>query len=283
MQTNSVEDQNLATPDLSAKEAREADKRVAVTAHVVHEAIRIQGDEELGRPAWALAWSGLAAGLSMSFSLIAQGLIRSCLPDTPWRTLLTSFGYTFGYLIVIIARQQLFTENTLTAVIPVLARRNWETLLRMLRLWTIVLIANLVGAHLAAWAIADTPVFSSQAQQAFAQVGREAAATGPGAAILKGIFAGWLIALVVWMIAATRGGHIAITVILIYFVGLAQFTHVIAGSIDVLFLVLTGTHAWMDWLVRYLLPTLLGNVIGGVSLVALLNHAQVVAGHAPGD
>lgn len=271
---------SIHTPDLSAKEAREADKRVAVTAQVVHEAIRIQGDEELARPATALAWSGFAAGLSMSFSLIAEGLLRSLLPNAPWSWLLVSLGYPFGYLIVIIARQQLFTENTLTAVIPALARRDLHTFRRMLRLWGVVLAANLVGAHAAAWVVGHAHMFPADVQQAFFEIGRRAGAVTPGVAIVKGVFAGWLIALVVWMLASARGDHLAIILILTYFVGLGAFTHVIAGSIEILYLVLTGAWAWSHWAIFYFLPTLLGNVLGGVSLVSLLNHAQVVSGQS---
>jgi formate/nitrite transporter FocA (FNT family) len=276
----SAESEELATPELTAKEIREAEKRVAVTAHVVHEAIRKQGEEELDRPASALAWSGFAAGLTMSFSLIAEGLIRVHLPQTQWRPLLVSLGYPFGYLIVIIGRQQLFTENTLTAVIPLLARRNLETGLRMLRLWSIVLIANLAGAHLAAWTLSNTHLFSSDVQSAFFDIGQRASAVAPGVAILRGVFAGWLIAMVVWMMASSRGSAIALIIILIYFVGLGGFTHVIAGSIEVLYLVMAGSHGWGAWLVDYLLPTLLGNILGGVALVSVLNHAQVVSGRS---
>jgi len=181
---------------------------------------------------------------------------------------------------VIIGRQQLFTENTLTAVIPVLARRDLATLLSMLRLWGVVLLANLVGAHLAAWTAGNTHIFPPEVQQAFVQIGERAADVTPGLAILKGIFAGWLIAMVVWMLASVSSGQVAIIVILTYFVGLGQFTHVIAGSVEVLYLVLTGARSWSDWAIFYFLPTLLGNILGGVSLVSLLNHAQVVSGRS---
>src|SRR5918912_1379486 len=67
----------------------EAEERTAVPAKVVHEAIRAEGEEELRRPSSALAWSGLAAGLSMGFSLVAEALLRAHLPDEPWRPLLS--------------------------------------------------------------------------------------------------------------------------------------------------------------------------------------------------
>src|SRR5438105_2922840 len=121
-------------PELSEEEHHDARERTSVTAYVVHEAIRLDGEEELRRSSSALAWSGLAAGLSMGFSLVGEGVLRSYLPDAPWRPVLAKFGYSLGFLIVILGRQQLFTENTLTAILPLLARRNVATLWQVLRL-----------------------------------------------------------------------------------------------------------------------------------------------------
>ncbi len=191
--------------------------------------------------------------------------------------LIAKFGYSFGFLIVIIGRQQLFTENTLTAVLPV-ARRNWMALMRMLRLWAIVLAANLLGAHIVAWVLGNTGVFTPQMQHVFAQIAQESYSVTVGQAILRGIFAGWPIATLVWMRAALDSGQIPLIVLMTYLVAIGGFTHIIAGSIEVLFLVMTGALPWSDWLIHYMLPVLLGNTIGGVSLVAVFNHAQVVAG-----
>jgi len=271
-------EEDLATPELTAREKEEAAQRTSVKANVVHEAIRLDGDIELDRSFSALASSGLAAGLSMGFSFIAEALLRSHLPDAPWRPLVAKFGYSFGFLIVIIGRQQLFTENTLTAVIPVLTRRTWSSFYRMLRLWLIVLIANMVGAHIVAWVLGNTSAFSPHIQDTFAKIARETIAVTPSQAILRGIFAGWLIATLVWMKAAIDSGQIPLIVIMTYFVALGSFTHIIAGSIEALFLVTTGVIPWTAFAMGYMLPTLLGNCLGGVSLVAVLNHAQVVAG-----
>ena len=125
-----------AVPPLSEQQVRDAESRTSVSAAVVHEAIRQDGDEELQRPMSALAWSGLAAGMSMGFSFLAEGLIRTFLPDAPWRPLLVNLGYPVGFLIVVIGRQQLFTENTLTAIIPLLARRRLSTFVSVMPFWS---------------------------------------------------------------------------------------------------------------------------------------------------
>src|SRR5690242_10257459 len=89
------------TPALRETEHRQAEERMAPRAAVVYEAIRKEGEDELTRPTSALAWSGVAAGLSMGFSLVAMGLLRAHLPDAPWRPLISSLGYSVGFLIVI--------------------------------------------------------------------------------------------------------------------------------------------------------------------------------------
>ena len=105
------------------------EERLAIGANVVYETIRREGEEELRRAVSALAWSGLAAGLSMGFSFIAEGLLVAHLPDSPWRPLLSKAGYCIGFLIVILGRQQLFTENTLTVILPLLLHKDMKTLL----------------------------------------------------------------------------------------------------------------------------------------------------------
>lgn len=270
-----------AMPPLTERQAQEAEDRTSVSALVVHEAIRKDGDEELRRPVSALAWSGLAAGLSMGFSFVAEALFRTYTPETPWRPMITNLGYPLGFLIVIVGRQQLFTENTLTAIIPLLARRNLATLWQVLRLWAVVLAANITGAHIFAWVIGNTPVIHPRFHAALNQLAMEAADVSFGNAILRGIFAGWLIAMVVWMLAATDSNRIPIIILMTYIVGLAGLTHVVAGSVEALFLVMTGAKTWLSYCGGYMIPTLIGNVLGGVALVSALNHAQVIAGTPP--
>ena len=111
-----------------------------------------------GAPRTSLWWSGVAAGLSISFSLLAQAILRTHLPDAPWQPLLTSFGYCVGFIMAVLSRQQLFTESTITAVLPVVAEFTWKNIGSMARLWAIVLAANLAGTLFAALFCTYTPV-----------------------------------------------------------------------------------------------------------------------------
>jgi formate/nitrite transporter FocA (FNT family) len=179
---------------------------------------------------------------------------------------------------VVLGRQQLFTENTLTAILPLLdSKRKLETLGRVARLWAVVLFANILGATIFAYAAAHTPIFSDEVKAAFLSIGKEAIEPGFGTIVLRGIAAGWLIALMVWLMPGADETRLFVVMIVTYAVGIGSFSHIVAGSVEVLYVVANGDLSWLQYLGGYLLPVFIGNVIGGVSLVAILNYGQVVA------
>ncbi|HJW95464.1 MAG TPA: formate/nitrite transporter family protein [Thermoanaerobaculia bacterium] len=262
---------------------QEAEERSAPTGAVVYHAICSEGESELERPSSALAWSALAAGMSMSMSFVAQALVHASLPETIWRPLIVAAAYPVGFIIVILGRQQLFTENTLTVILPLLSRRNGHTLVNVARLWAIVLAANVTGVLLAAWVLARTNVVMDDVFTSMKVLAHEGHAVPKATVFLRGIFAGWLIALTVWLLPYAETARVWVIGLLTYVVGLAHFSHVIAGAAEAGFLVIIGDSTWLEFLLGFLLPALAGNIVGGVLLVALLNHAQVVAGGEGSD
>jgi formate/nitrite transporter FocA (FNT family) len=215
----------------------------------------------------------------MGFSLVAAGVLRSLLPGAPWRPLIENLGYTVGFLIVILGRQQLFTENTLTVILPLLdAPDKRMVLLKVARLWAIVLLANLAGAFIFAFAVAHTDAFGLDVRHAFTAIGSRAVdAGGFGTIVVRAIFAGWMIALMVWLLPGAEQSRPLVIVVITYIVGLAGFSHIVAGSVDALYLVAIGNLSFGAYAFGFALPVFIGNVIGGVALVALLNYGQVVA------
>lgn len=119
--------------DLSEKQKHEVADQSRPNAALIHETIRAEGESELNRGSWALVWSALSAGLSIGFFLVVQGELYSRLPAGSVRDVISPFGYTIGFLIVIVGRQQLFTENTLTPVLALFHNRDASTLLRVLQ------------------------------------------------------------------------------------------------------------------------------------------------------
>jgi formate/nitrite transporter FocA (FNT family) len=265
------------TPELSEEEIEKAEQETPLNADITYEVIRRRGEEELSRPSAALFFSGLAAGLSMGFSLLAEGFLATYLPDAEWTPLVSKLGYSVGFLMITMGNQQLFTENTLTAIIPLLARRTRTALVNVARLWVVVLLANLLGAVIFAWGLVETSVLDVAFHEPMREIAIHAAAGAPVQLVLQGIFAGWLIALMVWMLPATRQ-KLPVIVLMTYLIGLGGFPHIIAGSIEVLYAVAQGDVGLGHYLLVWAPATLLGNIIGGVALVSALNYAQVFAG-----
>ncbi len=257
----------------------EVERRVRPPVQVVHEVIRQEGEFELERPSSALAWSGFAAGLSMGFCLVAEGLLKSHLPDTSWAPLISKLGYSLGFIIVILGRQQLFTENTILVIIPLLTKPSLETFKNVVRLWVIVLVTNLLGVLLFVAVVGHTEAFSPEAKKAFLDIGYASMSHGFLTTLIKGIFGGWLIALIIWLLPMAETAEILVITILTYTIGVGELTHIIAGSAEVLYPVVTG-HVTFGNYFLYMIPTLIGNIIGGVSFAAAINHAQVVAGES---
>jgi formate/nitrite transporter FocA (FNT family) len=265
-------------PEPPQDDAQDAHERSSPSGKVVYQAILKEGEEELDRATAALFWSGLAAGLSMGFSMVAEGLLRHALPDADWRPLVAKLGYSVGFLIVVLGRQQLFTENTLTPILPLMQRKPNATVRNVLRLWSVVLLANLLGGLLFALAIAHADVLDGDVRDSMVELGTDALSNGPGTIAVRAVFAGWLIALMVWLLPFAETARVWVIVIITWLVGLGEFPHVIAGSVETFTAAAAGEAGWAEVLTRYVLPTLLGNIAGGVTLVALLNHAQVTAG-----
>jgi formate/nitrite transporter FocA (FNT family) len=263
------------SPELTTEERHKAKEASSLDAKTTHAVILEQGEKEIGRGASALAWSGLAAGLSMGLSMAAEGMLRARLPDAEWRPLVAKLGYPIGFLAVILGSQQLFTENTLTPVVPYLSKKSEVTLAQVLRLWSIVLVANVLGTFIFALVAAKTTTFPDGMRGAFAALGTEAVANPFWTTFARAVGAGWIIALMMWMLPDAKDARFWVIIVMTYVIGAAQLSHIVAGSAEAFFVALNGTVGWDAFFMNFFLPTLIGNVLGGTVLVAALNHGQV--------
>lgn len=252
----------------------------APDAHDIHKVIREEGEAQLNRSSGAIAWSGLAAGLSMGFSFLVMALIGGRLPEADWTPLVSSLGYTVGFLIVILGRQQLFTETTLTPVLPILSDFSAKRLLSLFRFWAIVLGMNLVGTWLFAWGIAHENYFVPTVWHSLQTLSVEAVQDNFWPMMFKAILAGWLIALMVWVLPGSGPARMPIIIMLTWTVAMGRFSHSIAGSCEAAFAVITGSKGLWEYFAVFLVPTVLGNTVGGVALVAMLNHAPLATEEA---
>jgi formate/nitrite transporter FocA (FNT family) len=263
------------SPHLDDEEQRQAAEGAPIGPLVIHEIVREQGEMEIERSFSGLAWSGLAAGLSIGFSFVSEATLMAGLPPAPWQRLVAAFGYSIGFLIVILGRQQLFTETTLTALIPALTRPSGRTIRGALRVWTVVLAANLIGTILFGAISAQPGIFPPETARAMAALSAQTMSQPAWHVMITAGSAGWLIGLMVWLLPGAGPARPLIIILLTYVVALCRFPHVIAGSVEAVYGVFSGSASVGDYLLRFLGPTLLGNAVGGTILAALLNHAPV--------
>ncbi|MFP4449812.1 MAG: formate/nitrite transporter family protein [Rhodosalinus sp.] len=257
------------------REQEEIESKTPISPPAVFEVIRRAGNREMSRPPSALIASGLVAGVALGFSLLGEALLRAHLPEADWRPLVENFGYTVGFVIVIKGQMQLFTENTITAVMPVLEAKSRRALRGLLKLWLLVLGANLVGAVAFGTALWASRHIEPEVYRAALDIADHAVGFGPWETLLRGVGAGWLIAALVWIMSTTDRSHLALIVLITYLIALAGFTHIVAGTVEASVVVLAGQMPLLDAATSSVLPTLAGNILGGTVLFTLLTWAQI--------
>lgn len=259
----------------TAEEERNVTRRIRPSALMVFEIVRREGAEELTRPTASLFWSGIAAGLALSFSLAMPGMIMASTEPGVAQSLLTPLGYTIGFLIIVFGRLQLFTENTIAAVLPLAARFTRATLAKVVKLNVVVLTANLAGGLLAATVMSLAPILEPDHFAGVMEVARKAFEREPLETLALGIPAGFLVAAMVWMLPAAKGAEIFVVTAIIYTLGLGGFAHVIVGAVEAGVLLWAGEATLLRSAFGFVLPALVGNIIGGTALFALLAYAQI--------
>ncbi|ABG32032.1 formate/nitrite transporter family protein [Roseobacter denitrificans] len=263
--------------DLTRKEEEKeaVEEAAGLSPLLVFETIRRNGEEELERPMRALWFSGIAAGLLISFSVLGEATLRAYLPDAPWRFIVENAGYSLGFLLVILGRMQLFTENTITTVVPVTLNPTRRALRRTLRLWAAVLAANVVGAFLIAGFFAYAGVLSDDVFVAMTDLSHHATGMPAMEGLMRGIPAGILIAALVWMLPSSKGSEVAVITLFTWLIALGDFTHIVAGSVEMAFLLVQAEMGLAQAIFGFFIPVFIGNVLGGTVIFTMLTWAQV--------
>jgi formate/nitrite transporter FocA (FNT family) len=271
-----TDEKNSRQAQVSAREIEDIEELSSPRTPVIYEIVRRLGEEEMARPITSLWWSGLAAGLSMSFSLLAQAILEHHIPQSDWKPLVTSLGYSIGFVMVVLSRQQLFTETTITVVLPVMAAWSIANLWRACRMWAVVLLANLAGTLFAAAFCSFTPVLSPDLRADMLHVSQHILTPTWLEMLFRAIAAGYLIAAMVWLIPSSESGQFNVVVMMTYLISAGGFMHIVAGSMEAYMLVLNGSMGAWAMLTGFMLPVLFGNILGGTALFALIAYAQVM-------
>ena len=230
--------------------------------------------EELGRPWSSLVYSGLFAGFTVGAAPLAYVLALVALGGSDSDKFVAALLYPIGYIAVIIGRAQFFTENTLYPVMVTMRRP--EFLKTSARLWAIVLATNLIGALLFAMLVMFTGAFGDPVQAGFVAEGVGDTSGALTSTFWSAVVTGWLLALVAWLVEAAEHaiGQIVVIWAITLLVGLGGFDHCIVTTVEAFTALFEGPLAFGDF-AGWLTVAILGNIAGGVLIVAAINYGQV--------
>jgi formate/nitrite transporter FocA (FNT family) len=253
------------------------------SAREIYAQVALNARQELSRSTISLLISGFAGGTFMGLSAMGNAIVLALLTSggaiaaTGTVQVVAKMFYPLGFIVVILGRSQLFTENTLYPVALVLSEKRhfWNTM----RLWSAVLPSNVLGALAFASLAALTPALKPEFVQALSQLGLEALHNPPATVFWSGVLGGWIIALAAWLVSGSHSitGSVMIIWMLTFVVGLGNFAHCIATSGEILVAVLTNQAPWRAY-PAWLLAAVAGNICGGVGMVTLIEYGQVIYG-----
>lgn len=259
---------------LSHTEEQDVRKNQSLNSVSLYAIVHSEGLEELQRPMMSLWWSGVAAGIGISLSILAEGILHQFFSNSPYQFAFENLGYTVGFVLVIVGRLQLFTENTLTVILPLLSKPSINMTLCIARLWLIVFLANMFGTFLAAFFSFNLQAVPPDVVRGMTAISQHYGKLSAAEAFTYGITSGFIIAAIVWMKPSVKHSQVLMIVIFTYLIAIGHFTHVIAGSTELFLLLLQGQISVGETL-SLIGATLMGNIVGGTGLFALLAYGQV--------
>jgi formate/nitrite transporter FocA (FNT family) len=265
--------------DLSEEQAEEALKPLGEEApEVVDRGARI-GAKRLARPLIGDAMTSFIGGMSVSFGAVALGWAAACVGgsiDHPSpASLVGSLAFPVGFLILLIGKSELFTENFFLPVTAVLERRG--SLFQLLSLWCVSLAFNLVGCAVFAMIVSYPGVLDHDAAREIMLLAQHKMTYPFLTAFVKAIFAGWLMTLLTWLLVAARGLGPRVFIIwaIATLIVLGKFNHVVISASEIFMAMLLGAPIGIGaWFTKNFLPALAGNLLGGTVFVTLLFYVQ---------
>ena len=228
-------------------------------------------DEEITSGSRELFFSALAGGFAITITFLLYVSLSATTGGDP---VLSVLLYPLGFIYIIIGGYQLYTENTLPPVALTLERI--ASVPALLRNWGVVLAGNFAGGALGAFALTFGGVLSPEAAAVAADLGQKGVDTAWWPLFSKAAFAGLIVAGVVWVEYAAQDTISRLVVVYIAFLAipLGGLYHSVVSFTEMAYLVLHGDLALSIGLTEFVVPVLLGNTIGGVVLVTVVNYFQ---------
>jgi formate-nitrite transporter family protein len=228
-----------------------------------------EGETRLARPVLALLSTGLLGGIDVGTGVLAYLVVK----QSTHNPLLAGLAFSIGFVALLLARSELFTENFLVPVIAAVAKKG--NVPRLGRLWVATLVANLAGGWLISWLIVTgLPDVKSTA----IETGTHYATLGVSArSFALAVLAGTVITLMTRMQHATESLGVQLVPAVLFGALLAggQLFHCILDSLFMFAALIAGApFGYLDWL-EALGWSAFGNLVGGLVLVTAIRVLRV--------
>jgi formate/nitrite transporter FocA (FNT family) len=108
------------------------------------------------------------------------------------------------------------------------------------------------------------------------EISRQLTRHGWADMFFKGVSAGFLIAAMVWLLPSADAAQFHVVTLMTYLLAASGSMHIVAGSMEGFMLVVNGQLGLWVLVGEFMVPVLLGNIVGGTVLFAVLSYAQVM-------
>lgn len=256
---------------------------VAPSPQEIYERAEVEGRRRLSMPIVEQMATGFIAGVTIVFGIVALGVTEALVrPEvgSGVASLLGALAIGIGLVFLVVGRTELFTENFFDPVAAAIGKKGADPWLRLLQLWVVILVLNLLGGAVLVAVMTVDGALSTNSHEALVGVAEEIAAKAWSATVARAVLAGALIALLSYMLAAVNSvtSRILVAYMVGAFLALGPFDHVVVSALHLLFGVwLSDAVGYGDLAANIGLATL-GNLAGGLLLVTFTHSAQVRAG-----
>lgn len=255
---------------------------IAPSPEEIYRSAEREGERRLSMSLLDVVSTSFIAGVTIVFGIAALGVVEALAePDvgSGIAKLLGALAFATGLVFLVVGRSELFSENFFDPVAAAVRDGGSSALRRLLRLWVLTLLLNVVGGAMLVGVLTVEGALPGAAPGALVELAEEIAARPAAATLARAVLAGALLALLSYMLQAVNSvrGRISVAFMVGFLVALGPFDHVVVTALHLLFGIwLGGTVGYGDLLQNMGLATV-GNVLGGLLLITLTHTAQVMS------
>jgi formate-nitrite transporter family protein len=252
---------------------------VAPTPVEIHRRAVSEGERRLSASALELVATGFNAGFTIVFGIAALGIVHGLVEPTFGATvakLAGAAGFGVGLLFLVVSRAELFTENFFDPVATAFDRREQGHVLKLVRLWAVVLALNLIGGAILVLILSVDGVLPPGSERALRTVAEEISAKEWPAAFANAVVGGALVTLLSFLLQAVDQvlSRMVVAYLAGFLLAVGPFAHVVVTAQHLLFGAVVDAHVGAQDIVAKTAIAMVGNMVGGLAFVTLTHVAQ---------